>query len=264
MKNREVIEDSLDFCKDIQYYETDNKTFLFDSSNYSNLKEYIKWIDHTDSSISKDYVNFEDILDMTEWRPSIVNEGPVEIEDTMDKMPQSSTKSILSFIKELLICLVISISVVLLVSNFVVSHTRVVGQSMENTLHNDEYLLVNRFSYLFGDPKQFDIIIFEHTDDEKYIKRVIACPNQTVQIVDGNIYVDGEVLNENYGNATIEDPGIAKDPIRLSEDEYFVLGDNRNHSSDSRVSSVGLIKRDKIQGKVLLRFYPFNKFGTVE
>ena len=259
MKNREVIEDSLDFCKDIKYYETDDKGFLFDSKSYPNLKEYIKWMDHTDSSIAKDFQEFEDVLDLTD---RYSNEELTGADDW--KAPQSTSKSLLSFLIELVVCVAISVGLVFLVSNFVVTHTKVVGHSMEETLHYDEYLFINRLTYQFSDPEQFDIIVFQHDDDEKYIKRVIACPNQTIQIVNGDIYVDGKVVNENYGNATIVDPGIAENPITLGDDEYFVLGDNRNNSSDSRTSSVGLIKRDDIEGKVLLRFYPFNKFGTVE
>ncbi len=264
MKNREVVEDSLNFCKEIKYYESDNNHFLFDSNNYPNLKEYIKWVGNTDKSIAKDYETFENILDTKaltlERTPAITIENPVSI----TKYPQSTTKSIFSFLMELLICVVISVGIVFLMSTFVITHTKVIGHSMETTLHDGEYLFINRITYQFSDPKQFDIIVFQHTDAEKYIKRVIACPNQTVQIVDGAILVDGNVVNENYGNATINDPGLAKDPITLGDDEYFVLGDNRNNSSDSRLSSVGLIKRDKILGKVLLRFYPFSKFGTVE
>ena len=279
MKNREVIEDSLNFCKDIKYYESEDKNFLFDSKNYPNLKEYIKWMDHTDSSIAKDYENFEQALNLSEHTPSSTYTSTSNMEEVIDlsghtpvKMleepvitaPSSTFKSILSFFIELVICIAISIGLVFLVSTFLVTHTRVIGHSMEDTLHDGEYLFINRLTYEFSDPKQFDIIVFQHTDDEKYIKRVIACPGQTIQIIDGIIYVDGKVLNENYGNETMTNAGIAADPITLGDDEYFVLGDNRNNSSDSRTEEVGLIKRDKIQGKVLFRFYPFNRLGTVE
>ena len=259
MKNREVIEDSLNFCKDIEYYEKDEKGLLFDTKNYPNLKDYINWMDTTDASVAKDYEKFEEVMARNERFASQIVEEPEDI-----LAPKTASKGMLSFLIELFLCVAISIGVVFLVTNFVVTHTKVIGHSMETTLKDGEYLLIDRLSYQFSDPKQYDIIVFQHTDSEKYIKRVIAGPNQTVQIVDGNIYVNGEVLNENYGNEIIEEPGLAAKPIRLGEDEYFVLGDNRNNSTDSRSISVGVINRDKIQGKVLLRFYPFNKFGTVD
>lgn len=258
MRNREEIEDSLNFCKDIKYYESSEKGFLFDDTNFPNLKEYIHWMNRTDDTIATDYTRFEETLHLTE-----AIKAP-QVEEKEVSVPKSNPKTIFSFLLELVICLAISLGIVFLVSNFVVSHTKVVGHSMESTLHDGEYLLINRLTYYFKDPKQFDIIVFKHTDEEKYIKRVIACPKQTVQIIDGNIYVDNKVINENYGNATIVDPGLAAKPITLGEDEYFVLGDNRNGSSDSRFPEVGLIHRDSILGKVLLRFYPFDKFGTVE
>lgn len=258
MKNREIIEDSLNFCKDIKYYESNDKGFLFDADNYPNLKEYIKWMNHTDDTLATDYIRFEETLELTESFPA------PKVEEEVVSTPKTIPKMIFTFLLELVVCLAISISIVSLISSFVVTHTRVVGHSMESTLYDGEYLFINRLTYHFEDPKQFDIIVFKHTDDEKYIKRVIACPNQTVQIIDSKIYVDGQVVNENYGNATIVDPGLAAEPITLSDDEYFVLGDNRNGSSDSRFPEVGLIHRDKIQGKVLLRFYPFDRFGSVE
>ena len=289
MKNKEVVEDSLNFCKDIKYYEADDNTFLFDSKNYPNLKEYINWVDHTDADISKDYNNYEEVLSLAEkqpetldntvsaasilyekyykddYVPDIENMMADEIDSTAEEeKPRFTLKNVLSFLVELLVCVAISIVIVFGVSTFVVTHTKVIGHSMEDTLHDGEYLFINRLTYQFQDPKQFDIIVFKHSDNEKYIKRVIACPGQTVQIKDGTIYVDNEVVNENYGKDTINDPGMAANPITLGEDEYFVLGDNRNNSSDSRSSSVGLIHRDTIQGKVLLRFWPLNQFGTVD
>ena len=89
-------------------------------------------------------------------------------------------------------------------------------------------------------------------------------PGETVQIIDGVIYINGEVLEEYYGKEFMVDGGIAIDPILLSEDEYFVLGDNRNNSMDSRVAEVGNIKRDELIGRVWIRITPFSEFGKVE
>ena len=97
-----------------------------------------------------------------------------------------------------------------------------------------------------------------------YVKRIIGLPGETVQIADGLIYIDGEVLQESYGREVIQDPGLAAEPITLGEDEYFVLGDNRNQSSDSRDPSVGLIHRDEIVGRAWLRIWPLDSFGILK
>ena len=98
-----------------------------------------------------------------------------------------------------------------------------------------------------------------------FIKRIIGLPGETIQIdEEGNIYVDDALLEENYGKETILDPGRAIEPIKLGKDEYFVLGDNRNNSSDGRDPVVGNIKRENITGRAWLRIYPFHKFGFVK
>ena len=94
-----------------------------------------------------------------------------------------------------------------------------------------------------------------------YVKRIIGLPGETVQIVDDTIYINGEPLEENYGKDPIRNPGVAAEPFTLDDDEYFVLGDNREVSQDSRYEEVGNIKRDKIVGKAWLRIYPISKFG---
>ena len=85
-----------------------------------------------------------------------------------------------------------------------------------------------------------------------------------MQVIDGYVYINGEVLDENYGLEVMDDPGIAAEPITLGEDEYFVLGDNRNHSSDSRDPSVGVLHRDDIMGRAWIRIWPFDKFGVIK
>lgn len=149
---------------------------------------------------------------------------------------------------------------------FVGQRTRVDGRSMENTLHNGDNLIVEKLSYRFSDPKRFDIIVFPPTGKkEYYIKRIIGLPGETVQIdEDGNIYINGELLEENYGKETIQNPGRAAEPITLGDDEYFVMGDNRNNSKDSRSEEVGNVKRSQIIGRAWLRIWPLNKFGLLK
>ena len=135
-----------------------------------------------------------------------------------------------------------------LVITFVGQRTEVEGASMENTLHNGDNLIVDKLSYRFRDPERFDIIVFpfQYQTNTYYIKRIIGLPGETVQIMeDGSIYINGEKMEESYGREVIqpETIGRAAEPIVLGEDEYFVMGDNRNNSSDSRTDIVGNIKR---------------------
>ena len=128
---------------------------------------------------------------------------------------------------------------------------------------------MDKISYRFRDPERFDIIVFpfRYQENTFYIKRIIGLPGETVQIDEqGNIYIDGEILEESYGREVIrpENIGIAKDPIVLGEDEYFVMGDNRNNSSDSRTEIVGNIHRDEIIGRAWVRIWPLSKFGILK
>ena len=156
-----------------------------------------------------------------------------------------------------------------LVITFVGQRTEVEGASMENTLHNGDNLIVDKLSYRFHDPERFDIIVFpfQFQDNTYYIKRIIGLPGETVQIMDdGSIYINGEKLEENYGMEVIkpETIGRAAEPIELGDDEYFVMGDNRNNSSDSRKDMVGNIKRENIIGKAWLRIWPVSDFGILQ
>ena len=156
-----------------------------------------------------------------------------------------------------------------LVITFVGQRTEVEGASTENTLHNGDNLIVDKLSYRFHDPERFDIIVFpfQFQDNTYYIKRIIGLPGETVQIMDdGSIYINGEKLEENYGMEVIkpETIGRAAEPIELGDDEYFVMGDNRNNSSDSRTDMVGNIKRENIIGKAWLRIWPVSDFGVLQ
>ncbi len=154
-----------------------------------------------------------------------------------------------------------------LVIHYVGQRTQVSGSSMEYTLSDGDNLIVDKISYRFHDPQRFDIIVFPFKQEENtyYIKRVIGLPGETVQIgADGTIYINEEPLDESYGREVILNPGQAEKPITLGFGEYFVLGDNRNASSDSRDPSVGVIKREDIIGRAWLRLYPFDKIGFIK
>ena len=158
----------------------------------------------------------------------------------------------------------------LLIVRFVVQRTTVDGQSMEPTLYNGDNLMVDKLSYRFREPKRFEIIVlqpFENDSKTLYIKRIIALPGETIQITkEGTILINGEVLRESYGKEIIrpENIGRAIEPIKLGDDEYFVMGDNRNNSGDSRSKVVGNIHFRQIIGRAWIRIWPFNKIGAVQ
>ena len=172
-------------------------------------------------------------------------------------------KDILSTSLYLLIVLVVTFLVV----TYVGQRTKVIGSSMSPTLTDGDNLIVDKISYRFHDPERFDIVVFPFRYAEKtyYIKRIIGLPGETVFIdEEGTIYIDGEILDEHFGKEVIQDPGRAYETITLGEDEYFVLGDNRNNSSDSRDPVVGKIHRDELIGKAWMRIYPFNQMCIIK
>ena len=172
------------------------------------------------------------------------------------------------FIKDLLstlLSLVIMAALVLFILNFVGSRVSVEGTSMYSTLNDRDQLVEDILTYKFiRDPQRFEIVIFKlkNDPDTYYIKRVIDLPGETVQIINSVIYINGEELQEEYGKGVYFLAGSAADPVVLGEDEYFVLGDNRTNSIDSRYA-VGKVKRSQITGRAVFRVWPLSGFGSV-
>ncbi len=188
-----------------------------------------------------------------------------------EKETKKTTKS--SWVSELVEYIVWLAGVwiaVQLIIRFIGVFSVVDGSSMEPTLYNGEYLWVSKWEYHFEEPERFDVIIFPiqyRGRESHFVKRIIGLPNETVYIDEnGVIYVDGAVVEDSYGKEVISEYNryLAAEPITLGPDEYFVLGDNRNHSSDSRLEAVGNIERERILGKVVARLWPFNKIGLIE
>lgn len=172
-------------------------------------------------------------------------------------------KEVLNTSIYILVVLILTYCVV----TFVGQRTEVIGSSMEPTLSDGDNLIVDKITYRLQEPNRFDIVVFpyQYTKGTYYIKRIIGMPGETVQIDEaGRIYIDGEVMSEHYGKEVMTDPGLAGKGVTLAEDEYFVLGDNRNDSADSRFVSVGNVKRNQIIGKAWLRMYPFKQFGILK
>ena len=177
----------------------------------------------------------------------------------------SGKKNMVREIAGMVIYIAVLAAAVFLINTFVFQRTVVDGMSMYPTLEDGDNLIADKISYRFTDPKRFDIIVFPYKQEEHtyFIKRIIGLPGETIQIEDGTIYIDGQELDEDYGRETILDAGDAGEPITLGEDEYFVMGDNRNNSEDSRHNGMGLVDSDRIVGKLWFTISPWKKIGFV-
>ena len=213
--------------------------------------------------LNKKELNTEEFIDLDKIED--LDELDKETVDVDKKKAEEKEYSLKREIISTVLYLMAVVAMTFLFVQFVGQRTHVNGDSMNATLEDGDNLIVDKISYRFTDPDRFDIIVFpyQYQQDTYYIKRIIGIPGETVQVVDGMIYIDGEVLEESYGKEVMNYAGIAADPITLGEDEYFVLGDNRNNSSDSRDPSVGNIKKDQIVGKAFIRIWPLNKFGIL-
>lgn len=175
---------------------------------------------------------------------------------TRRKFNAERFKYVVTWIVEIIAVILLAF---ILVSTFGI-RTNVVGQAMSDTLENGDEVFINK---LVKNPKKGDVIVFLPNGNEKshyYIRRVIGVPGDTIQITDGAVYINGELYNEKIDVAAMEDAGIAEQKIEIGEDEYFVLGDNRNNSEDSRYANIGNIKKEYIIGGAWYRVK--SQYGT--
>lgn len=199
---------------------------------------------------------------MASEKTRIREEFAEELEEERPLTKEELRHEIISTILYLLVVFVL----IFLFIHYVGQRTVVSGSSMENTLSNGDNLIIDKISYRFRDPERFEVVVFPYKLDEKtfFIKRVIGLPGETVYIdAKGTIFINGKALEESYGREVIVNPGLAGNEITLGEDEYFVLGDNRNNSEDSRFDDVGNIKRSDLIGRAWVRIYPFQEMGAV-
>ena len=136
------------------------------------------------------------------------------------------------------------------------TQVRMVGQSMSPFLESNDVVLMDRISYRFFEPERFDVVIFDKGDGSLHIKRVIGLPGETIQIRGGRIYVNDELLKTSEALQDVPLAGLAAQPIELQEGEYFLLGDNRTGSEDSRFADIGNVEKGQIKGKAWLRIFP--------
>lgn len=205
------------------------------------------------------------MLDSTLNKPD-TNEG-LNKEIDINDVKISKVPSFFENLKDIFIYLCVSLIIILAIRLFVVQHVRVEGTSMEPTLHNGQHLLIEKLSYKFKDVERFDIVVFQPFYEDKdtfYVKRIIGLPGETVQIKDNIIYINDQPLDENYGADTYTEGKMAESKIQLGDDDYFVLGDNRDVSKDSREEDVGLLTSKSIIGRVWVSIYPTDNIGLIK
>ncbi|MGN0311217.1 MAG: signal peptidase I [Lachnospiraceae bacterium] len=172
-------------------------------------------------------------------------------------------KEILVWAVEIAIVLVIAFVFVY----YIGQRTGVIGGSMSPGLDDGDQVLMNRFTYLISDPKPNDVIVFKPNGNEKshyYVKRVVGVPGDKVQIIEGTLYINGKMFEEVADVPSMDYAGLAEDEITLGTNEYFVLGDNRNNSEDSRYANIGPVKKEHIVGKAWFVIKPLSKFGFID
>lgn len=174
-------------------------------------------------------------------------------------MDQSVKKEVISWIK-----LILSAFVIAFILKTYVFQIALVNQiSMEPTLYEGQILVIAKINYLFDDPDRGDIVVLKDELENKYlIKRAIGLPGEVIDIRNNKVYINGEELKPDFTEVQTQDNGFVKS--RIPEDKYFVMGDNRLHSRDSRSDTVGFVSRGNIVGKAVFRIWPISKFGIVK
>ena len=186
--------------------------------------------------------------------------GAARAAQEKDKPKKSMKREIFEWI----MVIVVAAAMAFVVRTFIFEPVRVEGSSMLNTLTNGEYMIATKFDYLLGDPERFDIVIcdYPNTDDGKYrVKRVIGLPGETIELRAGELYVDGEHVAQDFDMTENE---TYFGPLTVPEGCYFVMGDNRNNSKDSRSPMVGPLKRSEIKGHVRCVVFPFSRMQWIE
>lgn len=146
---------------------------------------------------------------------------------------------------------------------FVGERTSVSGSSMEPALSDKDQVIMDKLTYRIRDPKRYEIIVFPGPDQRYYVKRVIALPGESVRIQDGKVFVNDRQLKECGSKYRYTTNGQLNGTIKLNGKEYFVMGDNRSKSEDSRYDAVGPVDGDTIVGRVVFRMYPWKKIGII-
>jgi signal peptidase I len=259
MYDESTVEDSLKACKDISAISKGITT----DELFSSLDLFIK----EKSGKHK----WEDTLRELEGDHKGTLTVEISIESIKDtgkrrkKIPAIAAKAVRRIIMALF-CLTAAFGLASFVNAHVAYQTTIEGESMEPSFTNNDSVIIQKLSYYLHDPERYDVIVFpvkadsgDGEEEVNYIKRIIGLPGEIVQIKDGKVYINGNELDgDNYSEEEIIDPGLVSTPVKLAEDEYFVLGDNRNMSTDSRYQLVGMVKKDNIEGAAWYCIWPFS------
>jgi len=191
----------------------------------------------------------------------VEEKGSIEEQILSPEMEQEET-GVKDFFIELLQVVIVALAIIIPVRYFFIKPFYVKGASMEPSFYDHEYLVIDEISYRFKVPLRGDVVVFRYPRDPKqfFIKRIIGLPGETVQITGGEVYINGDVLDEDYLDPDVQTKNEIL--ITLQPDEFFVLGDNRNFSLDSRL--FGPISSDHIVGRTWIRGWPFDKFTVFE
>ena len=240
---KDKVEDSLEFCADIyRYYKKPPEASKGVYKKYS----FKKKADRKQADIKTDAV-------------AIPYNNSLNIKES-DKDRQRA----LGTVRRLIIICVAAFVLALSVRTFVFQETIVQGSSMKPTFQNGDKLLLSKISYTITKPKRYDVVVFTTPENELFIKRVIGLPGETVAISGGSIYINNKQLLDDPVAEDIKYAGRAEEGVTLAENEYFVLGDNRANSFDSRYDSVGDVNIKNIDGKIFLRLGSIGKFELVK
>jgi signal peptidase I len=190
-------------------------------------------------------------------------------ENTVEEKTQENAEEKLDIKKELISwaqTIIFAFICAFVITHVFIVNARVPSASMETTIMTGDRLVANRLAYKFSDPKRFDIVVFKFPDDPEqktlYIKRIIGLPGDKVEIKDNEIYINDNP--EPIDSSFIKEPMYTIDAVyEVPEDSYFMMGDNRNNSADSRFWENKFVKKDKILGKAVFRYYPFNQMGSI-
>lgn len=195
-----------------------------------------------------------------------MNKEVKQADNEQEEQKSSPLREILDFLAPIIIALVIA----MILKYVVFANAIIPTGSMLNTIHENDRVIASRLSYKFNEPERYDIAIFKYPDNEKqlFVKRIIGLPGETVSIQDGTVYITGEdgkttQLEDSF--VSPENKGHYNGTFVVPENSYFVMGDNRGDSFDSRYwKTTNYVSKDKLVGKVLFRYYPFDNFGKLE